>query len=122
MSTTVISQGCIVALAEPLTPEKHRQIMEDLYGKDAILGVNDEGTLLYTDENNNKRYSEREFCGDLLVIGSPKSSKELLIKAAADAGLQILVETIQPYTCIWYNGCESPITHVKKAKFLNGNI
>lgn len=120
MSTTVIQQGHVAVLLNPITDKDAREeLSEKLYDDKTILEINYEGTLLFSDVNRAKSYSEREFCGDLFVVGKlDEAGRNEFLEQATIAGLHIDVSTIQPYTCIYYNGCDSPRDMMTKAEFL----
>lgn len=123
MSSTVISQGYIAVLFNPPGKEAFEEISERLCHLDSNLQINYEGTLLMSDDNCNKKYSEREFQGDLFIIGSLNDdSRNEFIEQANEAGFSIDANTIQPYTCIWYNGTDSPVFELTKENFLSGKI
>lgn len=116
----MISTGHIAVLVSPITDDDVRQeLSEKMYNGDSILDVNYEGTLLTSDINRHKPYSQREFNGDLFVVGAlPEADKQEFIELAKAAGLDIDVATIQPYTCVWYNGADSPVSMLEKDEFL----
>lgn len=121
MSTTVISQGYIAVLINPITDDEAREeLSEKLYDDNSSLELNYEGTLLISDEYSLKSYSEREFYSDLFIVGGLSASgKERFIELANKAGLLIDINTIQPYTCVWYNGGDSPHSMMTKEEFLS---
>lgn len=123
MSTTVISQGYIAVLTHPPGKDTFEEISEKLYAAKSPLEINYEGTLLISDSYRNKKYREREFNGDLFIVGNLKNSEAeiaQLIQEAALHGVHIDPTTIQPYTCVWYNGSDSPVTMLTKEDFLAG--
>lgn len=123
MSTTVISQGFIGVLLRPIPHEEREDLAKTLRDGDSILNVNDEGALLFSDVNQNKSSSQREFQGDLFIVGQhSENGREDFIEAALTAGLDIDPETVQPYTCVWYNGSDSPVDMLTKDDFLAGNV
>lgn len=122
MSTTVIQQGYIAVLTNPIMEEEEREeISERLYDDSTVLQINYEGTLLCSDINRSKPYGEREFSGDLFIVGNQSNTgREEFIQQAKEAGLFIDESTIQPYTCVYYNGSDSPLSLLGKSEFLEG--
>lgn len=117
MSSTMIATGHIAVLAKPLSEEERESMMESFYSKDSTLSTNSDGTLIYSDMNANKKYSEREFNGDLFIVGKLNDQQQEFMELVKAAGLEIDANTIQPYTCVWYNGCEPPMADLTKEEF-----
>lgn len=121
MSTTVISKGFIAVLVNPIPADQMEDMLEKLYNvNDGFLKITYDGKLLYSDEYELKKYSEREFCGDLFIVGSIRAGagRQAFIEKAAAMGFEVDTETDQPYTCIWYNGSDSPVSCLTKEEFL----
>lgn len=120
MSTTVISQGYIAVLQNPISEEDREELSEILYDSKTGLGLNYEGTLLISDEYSLKSYSEREFHSDLFIMGGLGMFKmQEFIELSKQSGLNIDITTIQPYVCVWYNGSDSPVSMMTMKEFLN---
>lgn len=124
MSTTVISRGFIGALLQPISEHDHiEELKERLYDEHSDLDVNGDGTLVFGDENRNKPYSEREFNGDLFIVGDIGfDGREAFLKQCEDRGLSVDPNTVKPYVCVWYNGADSPLWYMTKDDFLAGNL
>jgi hypothetical protein len=115
----MISTGHIAVLVTPASRKLMEELSEKRYDDKSILEINDEGTLLISDINLRLKYSEREFNGDLLVVGGlPEADRQEFIALAKAEGIDIDPDSIKPYTCIWYNGSDSPVSMMKKAAFL----
>lgn len=112
MSTTVQSRGFIAILAQPIDKEQIEETLEKLYDEgNGYLQITYDGRLVYSDEFRRKSYDEREFNGDLFVIGKLDSAdKVAFIAETSGAGLTVDVNSVQPYTAIWYNGVDSPMS------------
>lgn len=120
MSTTVISQGFIAMLLTPVEKDALEELSENLYDEKSSLKINYGGTLLISDNYRTKKYSEREFNGDLFIIGDQEAGdRAQFIQEATLRGLLINPDTIQPYTCVWYNGSDSPVSMLTLDEFLN---
>lgn len=120
MSSTVQSQGFIAVLTTPIPKDQMEDVLEKLYnGDDGFIKITFDGKLLYSDDFERLPYNKREFNGDLFVVGSLQHSDKKFdfIEAAAKAGLPIDATTIQPYTAIWYNGSDSPMSLYSLEKF-----
>jgi len=110
MSTTVISKGFIAALKTAMTEEEREQFWENSHLHH--YSINNDGTLVYSDVNQDEPYSQRGFNGDLTIIGLiDNGDVEKFIAGAADHGF-ILDGNLKPkpYVCVWYNGSDCPIT------------
>ena len=119
MSTTVISQGFIAVLKKPIKNKELEDLSESLYESSNGLHINYDGTLIYFDAYSLLPYSKREFYSDLFIVGAQKSEKEYeFISLLCSAGFEIEVETVKPYTCVWYNGADSPMSTMTKEEFV----
>jgi hypothetical protein len=115
VSDNVRSYGFIAVLKEPI--DDISEISDKLWRAKSQVMVNYEGTLAYIDFSLKKSYSERsDFYG--LFIGSEQMDPAELTIEAAKHGLDIDESTIKPYTCVWYNGTDSPMSELKKEEFL----
>ena len=121
MSATVISQGYIAILQNPIADEDQREeLSENLYDSETGLELNYEGTLIILDEYALKSYSEREFYSDLFIVGGLNQDKARdFVQLASANGFEVLESTVQPYVCVWYNGSDSPVSMMTKEEFLN---
>jgi hypothetical protein len=123
MSTTVISQGFIGVLVNPIPQDDMEDVLEKLYnGEDGSLKCTYDGKLLYCDVNEKKQYYQREFAGDLFIVGEVRGGADRMdfIEKAKAAGYEVIQDTVQPYTCVWYNGSDSPMSTLSMEKFLAG--
>lgn len=119
MSTTVISQGFIAVLSNRIIKDLIEDVSEELHDYSKGLDINYDGTLLVFDSYATKSYSEREFNGDLFIIGELDDSKrDSFIAIASAAGFDVDPETVKPYTCVWYNSSDSPVNMLTKEGFL----
>jgi hypothetical protein len=120
MSTTVRSYGFMALLATPITdPDEREEISERLWEAHSTLGINGEGTLVYSDQNANADMRTRE---DIygLNLGKDASTGSVsdFANAVHAAELEIDLTTVQPYSCIWYNGSDSDMDTLTKAQFM----
>lgn len=118
MSDTVRSYGFVVPLTTPLSRQDCSDLNDELWNADSILRINHEGTLLYSDFNLTKSFSERT---DIYFFSlGPGNQDETVadMQAAAEAeGLTFDSDAAVPYNCIWYNGGDSPIDALTLAEF-----
>lgn len=121
MSSTVKQYGFIAVLKKPLTDEEREEAGEVLYDEKVPLGLTYAGDLVYVDWNLRKPYGVREdFYG--LNIGSEKpaegETKEDFLSLLAQRSFEIEAGTVRPYSCIYYNGSDSPLDEMGAAKFM----
>jgi hypothetical protein len=119
MSETVRQYGFVAVLLKPLSEEQREEISETLWDEKSDLGINYEGTLLYSDLNSHKSYRERE---DIygLFLGNKDFDETPFVEEAIRRGLDIDGNTITSYNCIYYNGSDSPLDELTKDEFLSG--
>lgn len=120
MSSTVRSYGFIAILKNPISDEETREeLSEQLYEQRLGIDLNLEGTLVYSDANAHQSSSIREDIYSLSVGNSAQddAAKGKFIADLAQAKLEIDVDSIQPYNCIWYNGSDCPVTLMTKTEF-----
>ena len=123
MSTTVISSGFIAVLDFPIHKDQREDLEQQLEEAKSGLRLNGDGTIIWQDINAGKKYSEREFNGDLLLIGcdaKDRAARISFIDAVLKIGLPVQEHTIQSYTCIWYNGCDCPLWDITEEEFRDG--
>lgn len=101
MSDDVHSQGYFGKLLTPLpessTPEWDE--FNDALEKHALC-LNYEGTMIYSDKQSNTYDSGLFF----VQANGAREFREACIKAGHD------VDPVKHYTCIWYNGADSPMS------------
>lgn len=109
MSENVIIFGVMAPLTEPVGDYKTKTWSElsdlfDTYG----LYLNYEGTLIYTVEHEDAHggiyFSKREF-------------KDNFIKLVKDYEISVILEQIQFYTTLWYNGADSYMSEITIKEF-----
>lgn len=110
MSENKITAGWIGILQ---TPVDHEAVSEILYEAGDKLGVNYDGTLIYSKEVDGNDY---EFG---LKVGA-QSTKEQFIEAVRAAGYYVdTAQGVQPYVCHWYNGVDFPVDEYNIGEFLD---
>jgi hypothetical protein len=107
MSDNVRSTGFICSLKTPVDSE---EVNERLWGEKSKLQVSYDGTIVYSDERSRDIYCF--FIGDQ----EPEGVVEFMRECAA-AGLTLDTENIRPYTCIWYDGADSPMAEMTLAEY-----
>jgi hypothetical protein len=123
MSTTVLSHGFIAVLAFAIHKDQRDDLEQQLYEAKTGLRLNADGTIIWYDTNAGKKYSECEFNGDLLIVGcdaKDQAARTSFMEAVLKVGLPVQEHTIQPYTCIWYNGCDCPLWDLTEEEFREG--
>ena len=104
MSENVASSGFFAVLKNPIDKNNLSKQKEILYDKDSNLSINNEGTLVFSD-NRGKEYG--------LNIGSIEDQDTMpFINECNKHNLEIDEKTIRPYNCIWYNGCDSDMYYL----------
>lgn len=115
MSDNVRSYGFIAILKEPVADVS--ELSDKLWTDKSPLLLNYEGTLVFVDFNLRKSYAEQtDFYG--LFIGNEEMDPAELTIESMKYGLDIDEATIKPYTCVWYNGVDSPMDTLTKEEFL----
>lgn len=118
MSTTVLSKGFIFELLEQVTEEQ----AEEFYELDIPFSLTDDRKLLIFDQMAQGAYSKREFDGNYYSLATEGTMPVDEVWDLIDTLPQWLVDiTITdvylPYTAIWYNGSDSPMTFTTYEKF-----
>lgn len=119
MSSTVRSYGFIAILSQPLTPAEREEFNEKQWSQNGPMRLNDEGTLLYIDFNEPKPSSAREDIYGLFYGRSQEETVDDFLREVSKLQLAIDTGCIEPYTCIWYNGSDNPVSLLRKEEFLN---
>lgn len=116
MSDNVRSHGFIAVLKEPF--ENIEEISDKLWRENSELQVNCEGTLAYIDFNLRLPYAMRhDIYG--LHIGAVRQADTIPFEAECQKyGMAVDMQTVKPYNCVWYNGCDSPMSELTKEEFL----
>jgi len=109
MSGDVMSRGIIIPLRTPL--KDRAAIMDQLVDEDSLLGVNYEGTLIYSDEGGRGNDAHG------LFFDRPNPSGAMMNELRT-RGLSVVTTQARPYSCLWYNGADNPLNQMTKQKFL----
>lgn len=114
MSEMVKSRGYIAVLK---TEVDHEAMFEKLWAEKSTLSISYDGKLVYSDIYSQ---SQDKYAIDGLYIGShdTESDYEILYDELSKYGLEIVRGTSREYTCIWYNGSDSPMSELTKEEFL----
>jgi hypothetical protein len=116
MSDNVRSYGFIAVLKEPL--DDIEEISDKLWREKSLVQVNYEGTLAYIDFNKNQPFSVREDIYGLFICPTKQADTIPFETECIAQGIPVDMSTAKPYNCIWYTGCESPMSCLKKEEFL----
>ncbi|MFP3645183.1 hypothetical protein [Paraburkholderia sp. SIMBA_054] len=125
MSSTVKQCGFIAVLKNKVDEEEREAGNENQWELKTGVRVGYSGELVYVDFNYEKPLREREnFYG--LSLGPTRAQRgesqadfeALMCKYAYD----IEKGSITPYTCIYYNGGDSPLDMLTKDKLLAGDV
>lgn len=109
MSSTVRGNGFIAMLANPITDqEAHENICERLWEESGEITLNYEGTLVIFDEYRKRSLADREDIYHLTVGDASAGDRQKFIDLAAKFDLVIKLDSILPWSAIWYTGCDSP--------------
>lgn len=101
MSDNVQSQGYFGKLKTPIGDsgtEAWETLQDSLYAHDLYL--NYDGTMIYSDTQ-----SPGYDCG--LIFAKPHGASEFRNKCEV---LGHFVDPVKHYTCVWYNGADSPMS------------
>lgn len=119
MSDDVRSQGFIAVLKYRFPSARRDELDRVLYKLGSTLGLNSEGTLIYSDANIHKSFDERSDIYELFIGESDATgAKAAFLKEIVDAQLEADLATIQPYSCVWNNGSDCPVVLLTKENFL----
>jgi len=116
MSSTVRQYGFIAALLNPIPENELEELHERLYDDKKGIGINYDGSLVYFDANRTKSFRERENIYGLW-IGNSDTNPEKFLKTISEYGFEIILESLKPYNCIYYNGSDSPLDMLEKKDF-----
>lgn len=122
MSSTVRQYGFVAVLKNTINDDEREAGNENQWENKTGIRVGYSGELVYIDFNYERSLPEREnFYG--LFIGSakplPGESQEDFAALMHRWMYDIEVDTIRPYSCIYYNGGDSPLDMLTKEEFLN---
>lgn len=129
MSETVLSKGWVAQLSNPISRDQYddsyQEVLEEFYeNNDFILGINYEGTLIYSDiKRKSGGRGSYDFYG--IWISGQKTrdvsivTKADFISACQSVNLDLYADTIKEYTSIWYNGSDAYIDDLKLEEFNN---
>ena len=111
MSEDVTSQGFFGVLVNPVLDQGERDnIIEILYDSDVGLGLNYEGTLVFS-ENYTDGYG--------LTFGAfDNDGRESFKKLCLENYLEVDSDTITPYICTWYNGSDSDMSLLTAKEYM----
>lgn len=123
MSDTVLSKGFLAAIVKPQdwNTDKWNDLYDRLYNHHEGLSVNQNG-IVECDFNRVKNQDERTDIFCLHVGNGNKVAGETVedfLQLLKDVGVEVKPETIKPYTCIWYNGADSPTWDITEEELLN---
>ncbi|QDH84201.1 hypothetical protein Axy13_014 [Achromobacter phage vB_AxyP_19-32_Axy13] len=122
MSTTVLSKGWVAPLLQTIDDgEQREEISERLHDEGKHLELNYEGSLIMVDTMRAKSYSERESAAyDLTIIGRGQQdmTRQEFIETCRSAGFDVVEDKVLPYTCVWYNGSDSPMSMLEMHEFM----
>lgn len=116
MSEDVLSKGFMVVLATPVMnySSEEREALQEKLDRICSLEVNDEGTLVYSREDSEDAYGIH-FADDR---DTTKKSITTFAAACTEMGLEIQIDTLRAYNCVWYNGSDSDMALMTKEEFL----
>lgn len=120
MSSTVRGYGYVAKLRVPLKddgPGSREEVQDALWAAKSGLGINYEGTLLFIDFNEEQSLRHREADVLHLFLGDDGNQRALL-QGAIKHGLEIVTDTIVPFSCVWYTGVDNPMNTLKLKDFM----
>lgn len=113
MSDYQLSYGIIAQLLHPITDRYELEEVINVLAEDSNLQLNYEGTLIYSDHSNGDEI-------DQLIIASDKYIQSFHLQIQ-----QFSIQVIPPlefYSCVWYNGSDSPMSMITRRKFLQNLV
>lgn len=119
MSSDVRSIGFIAVLTSPVVDDAIEALGDALRAADSTLGINSDGTLIYSDVMANRPCADREDIYAFDIGHTGERSKDAFLRELAKAGIEVELGTVEPYSCIWYNGSDCPATLLTKEEFLS---
>ncbi len=112
MSDNVGSNGIMVPLNRKMTDEEREEMTEALWeNEDGLVQINYEGTIAYTDHRS-------DGYGITFGISADDGDVGQISRTLNIYGFGIIKEQARPYSCYWYNGCDSDMDVMTLEKFL----
>lgn len=111
MSDYYVNIGYMAVLADAVPEDDWEKKHDDLYNSGSKLELTYDGSIIFSTDVNKVLY-EFDIC-----IGNPCSIEDF-IERCKNNGYVIDIPTIQPYTSVWYNGADSPMSDVTLQSFL----
>lgn len=120
MSSTVRGNGFMAVLVHPITDDLAREdICERLWEESGEITLNYEGTLVIFDEYRKRSLADREDIFHLTVGDASAGDRQKFIDLAAKFELPIKLDTILPWSAIWYTGSDSPQSELTLTDFMS---
>lgn len=121
MSDYQLSYGIIAQLLHPITDRYELEEVINVLAEDSNLQLNYEGTLIYSDHSNGDQIDHSNGDEiDQLIIASDKYIQSFHLQIQ-----QFSIQVIPPlefYSCVWYNGSDSPMSMITRRKFLQNLV
>lgn len=119
MSSTVKSKGFIAILKNPVDEADKEDVSERLYDSKCGLDITYDGKMVFSDVYRHASFDVREDVYICEVGVGKEESADQFVKIAAENGLEINENSIEPYFCIWYNGSDCPISELTPETYLS---
>lgn len=114
MSDYRVTSGLMARLIEAVPEDDYEAISDRLFDADSKLHITYDGTLIYSTDIDMSSYEFE------ISFGSKLTTEEFARKCERE-GLCIDISSVQPYTSLWYDGADSPMSTTSLQDFLNAN-
>ena len=105
MSDYRVTSGLMARLIEAVPEDDYEAISDRLFDADSKLHITYDGTLIYSTDIDMSSYEFEISFGNKLTT----------------EGFCIDISSVQPYTSLWYDGADSPMSTTSLQDFLNAN-
>ncbi|BBM62081.1 TPA: hypothetical protein NV937_000818 [Escherichia coli] len=114
MSDYRVTSGLMARLIEAVPEDDYEAISDRLFDADSKLHITYDGALIYSTDIDMSSYEFE------ISFGNKLTTEEFAQKCERE-GLCIDISSVQPYTSLWYDGADSPMSTTSLQDFLNAN-
>lgn len=119
MSDYRVTSGLMARLIEAVPEDDYEAISDRLYDADSKLHITYDGALIYSTDIDMSSYEFESYEFEI-SFGDKLTTEEFAQKCERE-GLCIDISSVQPYTSLWYDGADSPMSTTSLQDFLNAN-
>ncbi|MEX5639591.1 hypothetical protein [Escherichia coli] len=114
MSDYRVTSGLMARLIEAVPEDDYEAISDRLFDADSKLHITYDGALIYSTDIDMSSYEFE------ISFGNKLTTEEFARKCERE-GFCIDISSVQPYTSLWYDGADSPMSTTSLQDFLNAN-